>query len=346
MARTDGTPQFADLNELSAERSTEPEWREGEFTDCGKWMDGWETRRRRSPGHDWAIIKLCFPGQIKGVYVDTAYFTGNFVPRISLQAAHLTSEEQSWLPPRVSRLGTAATPQVMEQVERLQSHAWREVLPRSALRPGRADSRHHYLPAQRAHEVWSHVRLNLFPDGGVARLRLYGVARPIRGPVDGAQLVDVISMERGGVCVSYSNAHYGHPRNVIRPGRGTDMADGWETARRLDRPCVLEEDENGILKVPGSEWAVFKLAHCGTIDSIEVDTLHFKGNYPDSVWLEGSLGDDLNWKTCLPRKKLSPHRLHAYTRADIHHEGPFSHVRVTIAPDGGISRLRVWGRAA
>nr|CAD7575262.1 unnamed protein product [Timema californicum] len=148
-------------------------------------------------------------------------------------------------------------------------------------------------------------------------------------------------MVNGGVCEDYSNAHYGHPRNIIRPNEGVGMSDGWETARRLDRPPIIQVSPEGFLQLPGFEWAVFRLGAPGVIHRIEVDTKHFKGNYPDTVRLEGKLGLQAKWINLLSKTKLSMDKLHVYKELD--NKGPFSHVRVIIAPDGGISRLRIWG---
>ncbi|XP_069697543.1 allantoicase-like isoform X1 [Periplaneta americana] len=362
-------PKFTELNDLVSERNggrvlfatddwfavadnllkaEEPEWHEGEFTECGKWMDGWETRRKRIPGHDWAIIRLGVPGVLYGILLDTAFFTGNYAPRFSLQAAHLSPEEEAHIPHRESKLGGAATPEMLKILSKLGSENWKEIIPMTSLCGGYQDTRHNFHAVDNK-ESWTHVRLNIYPDGGIARFRLYGEARPNWKDVSPDKLIDLIAMANGGVCVGYSDAHYGHPRNIIRSGRGINMGDGWETARRLDRPCILEADENGILQVPGCEWAVFRLGHNGTITRIEVDTNHFKGNFPDSIHIEGTTElpntdwSARSWKTLLPLQKLSPHKQHFYMEQDLHTKGPFTYIRVTIAPDGGISRLRLWG---
>lgn len=334
-------------------KTSEAEWREGIYTECGKWMDGWETRRRRTPGHDWLILKLGVPGVLRGVTVDTAFFTGNFAPRFSLQAATLSEKEENLIPYRESHMGNAATPEVMEQIQKLGSEGWTEIVPVTPLRPGYPDTRLNRFEISNEC-VWTHVRLNIFPDGGVARLHLYGQARPRWEKDHASQVVDLMSMMNGAVCLGFSDAHYGHPKNLIRPGRGVNMGDGWETARRLDRPCILQVDSMGILQVTGSEWAVFRLGHTGIVNSIEVDTNHFKGNYPDSILIEGGYSEEpdadesilrLNatWAVILPSSKLGPHRQHVYGN-ELVGRGPYSHVRITIAPDGGLSRVRFWGQ--
>lgn len=180
------------------------------------------------------------------------------------------------------------------------------------LRAGYEETRHNFFEIT-SKEPWTHLRLNMYPDGGIARLRVYGEARPSL-PKTG-EIIDLVAMKNGGVCKGYSNAHYGHPRNLIKPGGGINMGDGWETARRLDRPAVLKTDRSGILKVPGCEWAIFKLVGVGRISDIEVDTKHFKGNFPDSVKIEGALlrqteewdspETKVTWKTILPATKVS-----------------------------------------
>lgn len=366
---TQARPNFTELNDLISERNGgkvlfatdewfapsenlvkagEPEWRPDAFTDSGKWMDGWETRRRRVPGHDWVIIRLGVPGVLHGLIVDTAFFTGNYAPRFSLQAANLTPQEEADIPHWKSMLGGAATPKMLKQISRLQSEDWEVLVPMMSLHAGYEDTRYNYYTIDNKGS-WTHIRLNIYPDGGIARLRLYGEAHPNWKDVSSDTLTDLIAMVNGGACLAYSDAHYGHPRNIIRPGRGVNMGDGWETARQLDRPSILEADSSGVLQMPGCEWAVFQLGHCGYIAHIEVDTYHFKGNYPDSIRIEGTTEKPradwrhATWHTLLPPQKLCPHMQHFYKEKDLETKGPFMYVRVTIAPDGGISRLRLWG---
>lgn len=363
-------PSFTELNEISSElngskiifatddwfapaenllKQEEPIFKANVFTDCGKWMDGWETRRKRMPGHDWCIIKLGLSGVIRGICVDTAFFTGNYAPRFSLQAANLQNEP--FLPKRdEDMMGQAASEAMLESVRTLNSDQWPIILPMTELRPGYEETRHNFFPIN-FDQVCTHIRLNIYPDGGIARLRIYGEAIC---KVNANEIIDLISVTNGGVCKGYSNAHYGHPRNIIRPDQAMTMADGWETARRLDRPSILEADKFGILTVTGNEWAVFKLSSAGYISHLEVDTKHFKGNFPDSIRIEGVLirGDvvwskdninKIDWEPILTAEKLSPDSLHRYEK-EIKERGPFSHVKITIAPDGGISRVRIYGK--
>lgn len=367
-------PKFAELNNLISAKlggkvlfatddwfavaenilkENDAEWREGLFTECGKWMDGWETRRKRIPGHDWCIIKLGVAGVIEGIDADTSYFTGNFVPRVSVQAAVLSSEEESIIPERRSEMGSAACEDVMAKVEQLKSEAWEFIIPMTEARPGYRDTCHTYIPTT-GRKRWTHIRLNVYPDGGIARLRVFGSATPDWSHISPKQLLDLAAVSNGGVCLEYSDAHYGHPRNLISPGRGVNMGDGWETARRLDRPPVLVADANGVLQVSGYEWTVLRLGHPGRITKIEIDTNHFKGNFPDSCRIDGALLDNRYasrdklgtssgvWRTLLPAQKMKAHMRHFYER-EIDHKDPVSHVRIVMAPDGGISRVRLFG---
>ncbi|KAL3864292.1 hypothetical protein ACJMK2_005988 [Sinanodonta woodiana] len=364
-------PKFTELNDLVAEKvgggilfatddwfavaenllkSNPPEWREGVFTEFGKWMDGWETRRKRIPGHDWCIIQLGVPGYIYGVHLDTSYFTGNYVPKISIQAACLDKK----LPTRKSNLGTAASPQDFEAVESLHSETWQEIVPMSPLQPGYKASCHNYFCVDPSRH-WTHIRLNLYPDGGIARLRVYGRAEPNWNSIPSDKIVDLVAMEMGGMCIGYSNVHFGHARNLLLPNRADNMGEGWETARKPGRPAILEADSQGILKVPGSDWCAFRLGHPGVIKKIEIDTNHFKGNFPDSCWIEGcnipeseeekviQISGSSPWQILLPAKKLSAHHRHFYEGAELNDCGVISHIRLSIAPDGGISRMRLFG---
>jgi allantoicase len=281
------------------------------FTARGKWMDGWETRRRREPGHDWCVIRLGMRGTIRGVDIDTNHFIGNSPEQASVEACDL--------PRAPSRAA-------------LEKAAWLELLPRSPLQPGSRN-----LFAIGDARPFSHVRLNIHPDGGVARFRVHGEVvvdwKRMRGTI-----ADLAAIEHGGIVLAVSDEHFGAKANLIMPGRAPNMGDGWETRRR---------------RGPGHDWAILKLGATGELEKIEVDTNHFKGNYPESCSLEGCLApgaglealtaDALRWIEILPRTGLKASRRHIFTRRQIA-RGPFSHVRLRIYPDGGVSRLRIHGR--
>ncbi|KAM3838385.1 allantoicase [Diretmus argenteus] len=324
------------------------------FTEYGKWMDGWETRRKRIPGHDWCIVQLGVAGLVHGVDVDTAFFTGNHSPFVSIQAGCLDA------PPTITlegdRTGMAASDSQMAEVAKLGSESWPVLLPVSLLNPGYSDSCHNYFQINWPGRV-THLRLNMHPDGGIARLRVYGVGQRDWSSGSAHQEVDLVALTNGGVCLGYSDAHFGHPRNMIGLGRAANMADGWETARRLDRPRELKADGRGILQVPGWEWAVFRLGRAGRISAVEVDTNHFKGNFPDSCRIQacaltpeeeaqcmGNKWTSGKWQVLLPPQKLHPHHRHHYGVADLTLSHAITHIRLVMTPDGGISRLRLWGR--
>ncbi|XP_060044562.1 probable inactive allantoicase isoform X2 [Erinaceus europaeus] len=354
-------PDFTHLIDLASEniggKSESPIFKEHEYTEFGKWMDGWETRRKRIPGHDWCIIKLGVQGTIRGFDVDVSYFIGDYAPRISIQAANLEEDKQPQVPQRGIRTGTAASPQEFEIIAKLNSNDWDYLVPMTELKPGKPASSHNYF-AVNSQQRWTHIRLNIFPDGGIARLRVYGTGQKDWTATDPSEPVDLVALSFGGTCVGFSNAHFGHPNNMIGTGPAKSIADGWETARRLDRPPILENDENGILLVQGSEWAVFRLAHPGVITQIEIDTKHFKGNSPDSCKLDGCVlttqeEEDMikqkwdlpghRWKPLLPVTKLSANESHMFDSLTLELQDVITHVKFTIIPDGGVSRLRLKG---
>ncbi|XP_054617855.1 allantoicase isoform X2 [Dunckerocampus dactyliophorus] len=329
-----------------------PQFIASAFTEYGKWMDGWETRRKRTPGHDWCVIQLGVPGLVYGVDVDTSFFTGNHPPHMSIQGACLDEEPSFCL--EGDRTGMAASDSQLTAVAKLGSEAWPELVGLSELKPGYPDSCHNYFLVHFPHRV-THLRLNLYPDGGVARLHVFGVGQKDLSAVSSNQDIDLLSLVNGGVCLGFSDAHFGHPRNMIGMGRAANMADGWETARRLDRPKKLQADQHGILQLPGYEWAVFRLGHMGVIRAVEVDTAHFKGNFPDSCRVEvctltpeeeakclGTSWNSGKWRILLPPQKLRPDDNHVFNMEDTH--SPATHARLIIAPDGGVSRLRLWGQ--
>ncbi|XP_078503988.1 putative inactive allantoicase isoform X1 [Lissotriton helveticus] len=378
-AQSEQVPDFVQLNDLATEtvggkvlfatddffapaenllKRQAPEFNVDLFTEYGKWMDGWETRRKRISGHDWCIIQLGIPGVIHGFDVDTRFFIGNYTPRISVQAANLNQGEVPTFSERNNRMGTAFSEEDLETVNKLKSDSWTLLLPMVQLKAGNPETNHNYFPVS-SQQRWTHIRLNMYPDGGIARFRIYGVAERDWSEIGTNDLVDLVAMVNGGVCLGFSNAHFGHPRNLIGIRRANDMGDGWETARRLDRPSILKTNDKGILQVPGSEWTIFRLGHSGVITYIEIDTNHFKGNFPDSCKIDAcvlnsqeekektlqkwSKMNEGKWKPLLSLIKLSPHKRHFFDETTLESRDVVTHVRLTMAPDGGISRMRLWG---
>ncbi len=276
---------------------TDPVWRDGEYTERGKWMDGWETRRRRDPGHDWCIIALGIPGRVQRVTIDTSHFTGNFPESFSVEACGVGSDD------------------------RLDGAEWAELVGQTEL-AGDSVSKHEVFDPHRV----THVRLNIFPDGGVARFRVEGTAIPAVGlvcPTDG--LTDLASSAVGGVGVDASDSYFSSPSNLVRPTAPAGMWDGWETRRR---------------RGPGHDWAVVELGLPGVIEAIDVDTTHFKGNAPGWVSVDVSDGEGA-WSEALPRNPVEPDGVN---RIPLPVPVPATTVRLNIHPDGGVARLRVLGR--
>ena len=297
-------------------KASAPIFIEGKYTDRGKWMDGWESRRRRTPGFDWCIIRLGLPGIVRGLVVDTSYFRGNYPEHCSLDGAtfsHLPTEEE------------------------LTSDAvqWVPLLPQMPLK---GDSQNPF-PIKFDERV-THLRFKIFPDGGVARLRVYGEVAPDWDQLKRTGYIDLAAAENGALVLSCSDMFFGHRHNLIMPGRAANMSDGWETKRR---------------RGPGHDWAIIKLGRPGHIHRVEVDTAHFKGNFPESCLLEASNTPELStealsdlstqWSTVLPRTKLQAHTRHFFDQ-ELLDTGVTSHLRFSIFPDGGVSRLRVYGTLA
>ncbi len=292
---------------------------EGKFTERGKWMDGWESRRKRSPGHDWCVLELGTTGQILGLDIDTNHFVGNAPSFASVEAL------------RTER-GTS--------LDVLDGLPWRTLVAPSALRPGSQN-----LFACLSIGQVSHVRLNIFPDGGVARFRVFGRVEPAweDAPLDEetarhvpAGLVDLAAVVNGGLALACSDAFFGPMNNLLMPGRAENMGDGWETRRR---------------RGPGHDWIVVQLGARGIPRCLEVDTRYFIGNYPDRCSIEridaeGTTVTDLiassQWMPLLAQTRLRADARHYFEMAD-GDSSATTHLRMNIFPDGGVSRLRVWG---
>ena len=299
-------------------KASAPVFIEGKYTERGKWMDGWESARRRTPGFDWCLIRLGLPGRIRGVVVDTSFFRGNYPEQCSLEACAVEG---------VPGLETLLSAEV----------EWVEILPPAQLL---GDSQNPFAIADEGR--FTHLRLNIYPDGGVARLRVYGEVAPDLKRLRRAGEFDLAAVESGGRVVASSDQFFGHRHNLIMPGRGLDMGDGWETRRR---------------RGPGHDWAVVRLGARGRVGRAEVDTAHFKGNFPESCSLDACDAADagienefnneavgsLPWRELLPRTRLQAHTRHFY-ESELIDAGDVTHVRFNIYPDGGVSRLRVYGQ--
>jgi len=298
-------------------KAAAPLWIADKYTNVGKWMDGWETRRRRTPGHDWCIVKLGLPGVVHGVVVDTSHFKGNYPESCEIETCALKGD------PTVSQLEDRST-------------EWNALLPKSPL-AGDAQNSFPLSPSSKA----THLRLKIYPDGGVARLRVHGEVAPDWPALERAGGdIDLIAVEHGGWVIVSSDMFFGSRNNLILPGRSTGMHDGWETKRR---------------RGPGHDWCIVRLGATGTIHRVEVDTAFFKGNFPESCSLEVAsapreLTDAhrlavLPWKEILPRTKLKADSVHVY-KQELLASGEVTHIRLHIYPDGGVARLRVYGEIA
>ena len=281
----------------------------GKYDEHGKWMDGWESRRRRIPGNDWCVIQLAVPGKIQGVHIDTSFFTGNFPTSASLDGCLVGSDPN-------------------------QPESWISLLDQQALQ---GDSHQFFqIPESKDHLEIAYLRLNIFPDGGIARLQVFGKPAGLN-ITDENGLLELTSALNVAYGVAWNDAHFGVVSNILLPGRGINMGEGWETRRRRD---------------PGNDWCVIALATCARPIRCELDTAHFKGNYPDRFSLQGANlhGKNLSvvdqseqWEFLLPEQKLSMDHQHFYQN-ELLNTGPITHVRLNLYPDGGVSRLRLWGK--
>ncbi|MDE2449218.1 MAG: allantoicase [Gammaproteobacteria bacterium] len=289
-------------------RAEEPQSRPGVYDDNGKWMDGWETRRRRDGGHDHCVIRLAGPGIISVIEIDTRFFTGNYPPCASVQACR-----------------TSAVPD--------ESTQWSELLAPTTL----AGNQQCHLEVPST-GTWTHLKLNMYPDGGIARFRAYGRLSLEWQATPATEVIDLAAALSGGMAIACSDEHFGSMQNLLLPGRAASMAQGWETRRRRE---------------PGYEWVIVRLGHVGRIERVEIDTCFFRGNFPQQVSLNAALGpvdggQDLVaacqfWPSLLEPQYLQADRVHVF-EDQLRDLRAVSHVRINIHPDGGLSRVRLLGR--
>jgi len=311
--RLGGTVMYA-TDELFADKENlikpgPPTFTPGEYGPKGKVYDGWETRRHREPKHDHAVVRLGAPGIVRGVIVDTANFRGNYPPQVSVEAVSVVDYPS---PEELAALG------------------WHTLVEKS---DARGDTANRY-PVSDNHR-WTHLRLSIYPDGGVARFRAHGEVVPY--PAFLAGTVDLAATENGGQVVGCSDAFYSSAANLLMPGQPTGMADGWENARRRDG---------------GHDYVLVRLAAAGLVRQLEIDTSCFVGNAPDFVRVLGA--DERStrmagepdptsaaaWQELLPRTRVQPDTRHRFL---VHSLQPVTHVRLEAYPDGGMGRLRVYG---
>ena len=286
-----------------------PVFKEGVFDKHGKWMDGWETRRKRNKGHDYLVLKLGKPGKIHKVDIDTSYFSGNQPSKVSLEACFSKKK----LPNKNSK--------------------WVKILNKKSTKP---NSHHFFIIKSKF--TFTHVKLNIYPDGGVARLRIYG-SMEIKKKF-GKKIINLTSVLNGAVPIACNNEHFGRAENILAPGIGKNMGDGWETRR-----------SGGT----NFDWLIIKCATTGKINKIQIDTHHFKGNYPDKCSLQAAyLSNKISsktivdrskkWKLLLNNAKLNAHKKHNFQNKLMKNK-KVNYIRINIFPDGGISRIRAFGRA-
>ena len=285
-----------------------PIFKENKFDNHGKWMDGWETRRRRREGYDYLIIKLGKPGKIFNVDIDTTHFSGNQPTYASLEACYSNKRPNNKL-------------------------RWTAILNKKKLGPNK---NHNFKIKNKS--IFTHIKLNIFPDGGVARLRVYGEVE-IKKINFGNKLINLTSVLNGASIVGCNNEHFGRAENVLAPGKGKNMGDGWETRRSRGK---------------NFDWLILKCATEGKISKIQIDTHHFKGNYPDmcslqAAYLNGKISaksivnKSKKWKLLLNKVKLHAHKKHNFQNKLMRNK-KVNYIKINIFPDGGISRIRVFGR--
>ncbi|NLU65968.1 allantoicase [Streptomyces sp. HNM0574] len=281
------------------------------FGHKGKVMDGWETRRRRGVSaetphpveedHDWALVRLGAPGVIRGVVVDTAHFRGNYPQSVSVEATSVAGS-----PSPEELLG--------DDVK------WTTIVPKTAI-GGHAANGFEVTAEQR----FTHLRVNQHPDGGIARLRVFGEVVPDPEWLSSLGTFDLVALENGGAVEDASDRFYSPATNTIQPGRSRKMDDGWETRRRRDK---------------GNDWIRYSLTGQSVIRAVEIDTGYLKGNSAGWASLSGRDGESGEWVELLPRTRMQPDTVHRFLLEDA---PAVTQVRIDIYPDGGIARLRLHG---
>jgi allantoicase len=286
-----------------------PVFKEGLFDKNGKWMDGWESRRKRTSGHDYLIIKLGKAGSIKKVNIDTSHFNGNQPSMVSLEGCYSKSND-------------------------IKNFKWKNLISKKKIK---ANSHHLFSSSSKA--ICTHVKLNIFPDGGIARLRLYGNISKKNDSLRNKK-INLASLLDGATVIACNNEHFGKAENILAPGKAKNMGDGWETRRRRDK---------------GFDWLILDSLKGEKIDKIEISTHHFKGNYPSHFSLQAAYIPNIRssyaivknsnkWKFLLNKKNLSANKNHVF-RNKLMKNNKINFIKINIFPDGGISRFKIFGKS-
>jgi len=302
---------FADATNLLT--PTPPIRQLGKMVYSGAWYDGWETRRHNPAPFDYVVIRLgVASGIVEGIEIDTAFFSGNHAPEISVEGCFSLDDDKviNWGGSR----GGWETLLSIEECGPSQRFGWKLASPT---------------------KPYTHVRLNMYPDGGIARFRLFGHAIPVF-PEDKSAIFDLAAAQNGGVAVSCSDQHFGTKDNLLLPGRGKDMGDGWETSRSRGKDHI--------------DWTIVRLGAPGTVQNIVVDTAHFRGNYPQKVKVQGIQWSGEGepgalahgWEDITEASRCGPDREHEFQC--LNKNKVYTHVKLIIMPDGGVKRIRVFGR--
>jgi len=286
-----------------------PIFKEGIFDKNGKWMDGWESRRKRVPGHDYLIIKLGKPGRIHKIDVDTSHFIGNQPSMISLEGCNSNSKN-------------------------IKNLKWKTLISKKKTKPNS-----HHLFSVSSKLIFTHIKLNIFPDGGVARLRLYGSITN-KNNNHRNKIINLASLLNGASVIACNNEHFGKAENILAPGKAKNMSDGWETRRRRNKGC---------------DWLILNCIKGQKINKIEISTQHFKGNFPNYCSIQATfiqskkssqsiVKTSNKWNYLLQKVKLSANKTHKF-KNKLMKNNNINYLKINIFPDGGISRFKIFGKA-
>jgi len=285
-----------------------------EYDENGHWMDGWESRRKRHSGNDYCILQLGVKSKISSFLVDTSHFKGNYPLSVSIKGIKSSKDDEQFL-------------------KDISNEKWIDLLQQSDLEGDKKQ----YFDSSDFSEL-THLRVDIFPDGGIARFKAFGEIC-FDEKLYEEENINVLAMKNGARAVYANNEFFGPLSNILKEKDSLNMGDGWETRRRRE---------------PGNDWGIIELSNSALIDNIMVDTNFFKGNFADSfsicsAYLENTTDNSvvtqsMFWEELISPKKLEMDNKHYFTKNDLLHNNPITHIRINIFPDGGISRLKLFGK--
>ena len=301
---------FADATRML--KPSPPVFIADKYDNNGKWMDGWESRRRRDGGNDFCFLKLGNKSIVKGFNINTMHFSGNHAPAISILGCSIEDDKNIVTNKRIN---------------------WLSLLDKTKL----IEDSNNFFDATDNKEV-THLKITIYPDGGIARLITYGNIC-FDDSLYKKTSVNVIAITTGAKVIYVNNEHFGKLANILSEHKPLSMADGWETRRRRTSGndfAIIEFAKPATIRKIIVDTSFFKGNYP---DSFVISAQYIKNLDYKVINLQSNF-----WHKLASQHKLSANCVHTIKVDNTYKNQVFTHVRFDIFPDGGVARLKLMGR--